>query len=72
MSAGSITQAEVAPVSQSWVAHHPRWVVGWMILVMTGGALCVGSGRVELGGTALPPLRPSGSDRRMPRRPSFR
>ena len=50
MSAGSIAQAENAPLSQSWVAHHPRWVVGWMTLVMTGGALCVGLGALNWAG----------------------
>ncbi len=50
MSAGSITQAQVTPASQSWVAHHPRWVVGWMILVLTGGVLCMALGALNWAG----------------------
>jgi hypothetical protein len=41
MNTGSITHSEVAQASQSWVAHYPRWVVGWVILAATGGVLCM-------------------------------
>ncbi len=39
MNAGSSTDAEIAPASQSWVHHHPCWIVGWAILVATGCVL---------------------------------
>ena len=74
MNAGSIMQAEIAPAPQSWVFRHPRWIVGWVILVATGCVLCDGIGRVqsEMGGAALRLIRPSGSDRRRLGREGFR
>ncbi len=39
MNAGSSTHAEIAPAFQSRGYHHPRWIVGWAILVATGCVL---------------------------------
>jgi len=39
MNAGSSTHAEIAPASRSWVYHHPRWIVGWAILVASSCVL---------------------------------
>ncbi len=44
MKAGSSTHAEIAPAPQSWVYHHPRWIVGWAIFVATGCVLWMALG----------------------------
>ena len=44
MKARSSTHAEIAPARQSWVYHHPRWIVGWAIFVATGCVLWMALG----------------------------